>query len=191
MNSVLAKFLDKTSSIRVRLLAAFALASAMTLISAVVGISGFNSANSAVEQIADQAIPEIQAVDALSEDSQALSEALKAFSLSPTVLARQENYARVVEFRDHLTQELANLQRLTGTDATADLAASVGEMSELVESMNDVVDRRLQIRDQRYDATASARTARTNFAASVRTPSIPAMKRISRACFAPCWPPTR
>ncbi|WP_138511893.1 methyl-accepting chemotaxis protein [Maricaulis alexandrii] len=169
MNSVLAKFLDKTSSIRVRLLAAFGLASAMTLISAVVGISGFNSANNAVEQIAEQAIPEIQAVDALSEDSQGLSEALNAFSLSPTVLARQANYDRVVELRNNLTNDLETLQRLSNVEETAELAASVEEMSELVESMNDVVDRRLQIRDQRYDATAAARTARTNFAASVES----------------------
>ena len=100
MNSVFAKFLGKTSSIRVRLLAAFGLTSAMTLIAAVVGVTGFNSANYAVQQIAERAIPETQAVDSLSEDSQALSEALSSFALSPTVDARLANYNRVVDYRE-------------------------------------------------------------------------------------------
>ncbi len=167
MNSVLAKFLDKTTSIRVRLLAAFGLASAMTLIAAVVGVTGFNSANSAVEQIAEQSIPEIQAVDALSEASQGLSESLGTFALSPTVQARQDSYARVDAFRDELQSGLDVLRSLSGTEETAALAASVAELNDLVDSMNEVVERRLQIRDQRYSATNDARSARTEFAASV------------------------
>ncbi|WP_300542093.1 methyl-accepting chemotaxis protein [Maricaulis sp.] len=167
MNSVLAKVLDKTTSIRVRLLAAFALTSAMTLIAAIVGVTGFNSANNAVQQIAEQAIPETQAVDSLSEDSQALSEALAGFALSPTVQARQDNYDRVVEFRDSLVSELETLRGLSGTEETQALASSVADLSELVVSMNEVVDRRLQIRDQRYAVTGDARSARAEFAASV------------------------
>ena len=167
MKSVFAKFLDKTTSIRVRLLAAFGLTSAMTLIAAVVGVTGFNSANYAVEQIAERAIPETQAVDSLSEDSQALSEALSSFALSPTVDARLANYNRVTEYRGELTSELERLQDIGGEEATAELAAAVADMSELVESMNEVVDRRLQIRDQRYAVTAQARTSRAEFASSV------------------------
>jgi len=169
MNSVFAKFLDKTSSIRVRLLAAFGLTSAMTLIAAVVGVTGFNSANYAVEQIAERAIPETQAVDALSEDSQALSEALASFALSPTVNARLDNYNRVTEYREQLTHELERIQEIGGQEETANLAAAVADLSELVESMNEVVDRRLQIRDQRYDVTAEARTSRAEFASSVES----------------------
>ncbi len=167
MNSVFANLLDKTSSIRVRLLAAFGLTSAMTLIAAVVGVTGFNSANYAVQQIAERAIPETQAVDSLSEDSQALSEALSSFALSPTVDARLANYNRVVDYREQLTAELEDLQAIGGEAETAALARAVADLSDLVESMNEVVDRRLQIRDERYDATAQARTARAQFAASV------------------------
>jgi methyl-accepting chemotaxis protein len=169
MNSVFAKFLDKTTSIRVRLLAAFGLTSAMTLIAAVVGVTGFNSANYAVEQIAERAIPETQAVDALSEDSQALSEALASFALSPTVNARLDNYNRVSEYRAELSAELERIQEIGGQQETANLAAAVADLSELVESMNEVVDRRLQIRDQRYDVTAEARTSRAEFASSVES----------------------
>ena len=169
MNSVFAKFLDKTTSIRVRLLAAFGLTSAMTLIAAVVGVTGFNSANYAVEQIAERAIPETQAVDALSEDSLALSEALASFALSPTVNARLDNYNRVTEYRAELSRELERIQEIGGEEETANLAAAVADLSELVESMNEVVDRRLQIRDQRYDVTAEARTSRSEFASSVES----------------------
>jgi len=169
MNSVFAKFLDKTTSIRVRLLAAFGLTSAMTLIAAVVGVTGFNSANYAVEQIAERAIPETQAVDALSEDSQALSEALASFALSPTVNARLDNYNRVSEYRAELSAELDRIQEIGGEAETANLAEAVTDLSELVESMNEVVDRRLQIRDQRYDVTAEARTSRAEFASSVES----------------------
>mgnify|MGYP000447852710 CR=1 FL=1 len=167
MNSVFAKFFDKTTSIRVRLLAAFGLTSVMTLIAAVVGVTGFNSANYAVEQIAERAIPETQAVDSLSEDSQALSEALSGFALSPTVEARLDNYNRVADYRDSLVRELDRLRGIAGADETAPLADAVTDLSALVESMNEVVERRLQIRDQRYDATADARSARAEFASSV------------------------
>ena len=167
MNSVFAKFFDKTTSIRVRLLAAFGLTSAMTLIAAVVGVTGFNSTNYALEQIAERAIPETQAVDSLSEDSQALSEALSGFALSPTVEARLDNYTRVVEYRDSLIRDLDHLRSIAGADETAPLAEAVNDLSALVESMNEVVERRLEIRDQRYDATAEARTARAAFASSV------------------------
>lgn len=167
MKSVFAKFLDKTTSIRVRLLAAFGLTSAMTLIAAIVGVTGFNSANYAVEQIANRAIPETQAVDSLSEDSQALSEALAGFALSPTLEARQANYNRVSEYRDRLGNDLDRLRDVAGNEDTGQLAEAVDDMSELVESMNEVVGRRLQIRDQRYDVTAQARTSRAEFASSV------------------------
>ena len=167
MNSVFAKFFDKTTSIRVRLLAAFGLTSAMTLIAAVVGVTGFNSTNYALEQIAERAIPETQAVDSLSEDSQALSEALSGFALSPTVEARLDNYTRVVEYRDSLIRDLDHLRSIAGADETAPLAEAVNDLSALAESMNEVVERRLEIRDQRYDATAEARTARAAFASSV------------------------
>ena len=167
MNSVLARFFDKTTSIRVRLLAAFGLTSAMTLIAAVVGVTGFNSANFAVQQIAERAIPETQAVDSLSEDSKTLSEALAGFALSPTVEARLANYNRVVEYRDSLVSELDTLRQLSGAAETDTLAASVTELSELVESMNELVDRRLQIRDERWFATSEAREARAALASSV------------------------
>ena len=167
MNSVLAKVLDKTSSIRVRLLSAFALTAFMTLVATIVGVTGFNSANNAVQQIAEQSIPETMAVDALSEQSVALSESLAAFGGSQTVIAREMNYERVVEFRDGLQSELERLQSLSGTAETAELAAAVSELSEMVEEMNAVVDRRLQIRDTRRDVTNEARVARTALAGSV------------------------
>ena len=81
--------------------------------------------------------------------------------------ARQDNYARVDAFRDELQSGLDVLRSLSGTEETAALAASVAELNDLVDSMNEVVERRLQIRDQRYSATNDARSARTEFAASV------------------------
>lgn len=167
MKSAFAKFLDKTTSIRVRLLAAFGLTSAMTLIAAVVGVTGFNSANHAVQQLAERAIPETQAVDALSEDSQALSEALSSFALSPTLEARVTNYDRVTGYREILIEELDTLQQIATSGETDAIAEAVTELSELVESMNAVVERRLQIRDRRYAVTADARAARAAFATSV------------------------
>jgi len=167
MNSVLGNFLSKTTSIRVRLLAAFALTSVMTLIAAIVGVTGFNSANYAVEQIADRAIPETQAVDALSEYSVGLSEALSVFAASTTVEARLENYNRVVGYRDSLGEELQQLEALSGVGETAALRTAVADLNELVESMNEVVERRLQIRDRRWAATNDARNARASLSSSV------------------------
>ena len=112
MNSVLGNILSKTTSIRVRLLAAFALTSVMTLVAAIVGVTGFNSANYAVEQIADRAIPETQSVDALSEQSVGLSEALSVFAASTTVEARLDYYNRVVGYRNSLDEELRQLEAL-------------------------------------------------------------------------------
>ncbi|MHA6289381.1 methyl-accepting chemotaxis protein [Maricaulis sp. CAU 1757] len=169
MNSVLAKLFDKTTSIRVRLLAAFGLTSAMTLIAAIVGVTGFNSANNAVGQIADRAIPETQVVDALSEHSVGVSEALAAFALSPTVEDRLENYNRVVGYRDSLEAQLVQLQSISGAAGTESLAAAVADINELVESMNELVEQRLQIRDRRWFATSEAREARTALAASVES----------------------
>ncbi|WP_323762386.1 methyl-accepting chemotaxis protein [Maricaulis sp.] len=167
MNSVLETFLSKTTSIRVRLLAAFALTSVMTLIAAIVGVTGFNSANYAVEQIADRAIPETQAVDALSEYSVGLSEALSVFAASTTVEARLENYNRVVGYRDSLGEELQQLEALSGVGETTALRTAVADLNELVESMNEVVERRLQIRDRRWAATNDARNARAALSSSV------------------------
>ncbi|WP_291843129.1 methyl-accepting chemotaxis protein [Maricaulis sp.] len=167
MNSVLGNFLSKTTSIRVRLLAAFGLTSVMTLVAAIVGVTGFNSANHAVEQIANRAIPETQYIDALSENSVGLSEALGVFAASTSVEARLENYNRVVGYRDGLVRDLAGLETLSGIGETASLRAAAADLNELVESMNEVVERRLQIRDRRWYVTSQAREARTDLADSV------------------------
>lgn len=167
MNALIANFLDKTSSVRVRLLAAFGLSAAMTLIAAGVGVFGFNSANSAVEQIADRAIPETQAISSLSEASQRLAETLPAFALSPTVEARLENYAHVTDLRDTLRSELAVLQSLSGTQETATLATSVDDLVTVADGMNEVVEQRLQIRDRRNFETSRATTTRAEFGASI------------------------
>ena len=169
MNSVLANIINKTSSIRVRLLAAFGLTSMMTLVAAIVGVTGFNSTNYAVEQITDRAIPETQIVDALSEDSVGLSEALAVFAGSTSVEARLENYNRVVTYRESLGSDLQGLQALAGNGATGALRSAVADLNELVESMNEVVERRLQIRDRRWRATSQAREARTDLAESVES----------------------
>lgn len=167
MNAFIANLLDKTSSVRVRLLAAFGLSAAMTLIAAGVGVFGFNSANSAVEQIAERAIPETQAIGQLSEASQRLAESLPAFALSPTVESRLENYAHVTNLRDRLQAELAVLQSLSGNQETATLAASVDELVTAADGMNDVVEQRLQIRDRRNYETSRATTTRAGFASSI------------------------
>ena len=167
MNALIANFLDKTSSVRVRLLAAFGLSAAMTLIAAGVGVFGFNSANSAVEQIADRAIPETQAISSLSEASQRLAETLPAFALSPTVEARLENYAHVTDLRDTLRSELAVLQSLSGTQETATLATSVDDLVTVADGMNEVVEQRLQIRDRRNFETSRATTTRAEFGVSI------------------------
>jgi len=169
MNSVLANIINKTSSIRVRLLAAFGLTSMMTLVAAIVGVTGFNSTNYAVEQITDRAIPETQIVDALSEDSVGLSEALAVFAGSTSVEARLENYNRVVTYRESLGSDLQGLQALAGNGATGALRSAVADLNELVESMNEVVERRLQIRDRRWRVTSQAREARTDLAESVES----------------------
>ncbi len=167
MNSVFAKFLDKTSSIRFRLLAAFGLTSVMTLIAAIVGVTGFNSANQAVEQIANRAIPETHSVDALSEDSVGLAEGLGVFAASSTVEARQENYERVLTYRAALERELDDLEAISGPAATAEIETTVDHLSELVEEMNEVVERRLQLRDRRWSVTNQAGEAREALAAGV------------------------
>jgi methyl-accepting chemotaxis protein len=167
MNSVLANFLEKTTSIRVRLLAAFGLTTVMTLVAAIVGVTGFNSANSAVEAIANRAIPETQLVDAISEESVGLSETLIVFAGSTSIEARLENYNRVASYRDALVRDLAALQALAGDAETAALREAATDLNELVESMNEVVERRLQIRDRRGSVTGEARDARADLAASV------------------------
>lgn len=167
MNSVFASLIEKTSSIRVRLLAAFGVSAAMTLIAAGVGVFGFNSANSAVQEIAEQSIPETLAVDALSEASQALGEAMSAFALSPTVEARLANYARVGELRDTLNTDLDELRRLSGEQAVASLASAAAALTDKVSQMNDVVDERLQIRDRRNYTTQMASRARQSLSGEI------------------------
>lgn len=167
MNSVLAKFLEKTSSIRVRLLAAFGLTSLMTLIAAVVGVTGFNSTATSVRAIADEAIPQTIAVDALSEGSRTLSATLEGFAGSSTVEDRLAYYNRVTELNAMLDRDLEQLRSLTSQQQTATLAADVAALSAQVEAMNDVVERRLRIRDQRWYVTSQARATRTSFADSV------------------------
>lgn len=167
MNAFIANFLEKTSSVRVRLLAAFGLSAAMTLIAAGVGVFGFNSANSAVQQIGERAIPETLAVASVSEASQRLAETLPAFALSPTVESRLENYAHVGELRDSLQSQLAVLQSLSGARETATLAASVEELVTVADGMNEVVEQRLQIRDRRNYETSRATATRAAFASSI------------------------
>ena len=113
MNAVLAGLGEKTSSVKFRLLAAFALSSVMTLVAAVVGVTGFNSTNLAVSQITSRAIPETLAVDALSEDSQGLSAVLQELALSSTSEVRGENFQRAIELRDHLSPQLDALRVLS------------------------------------------------------------------------------
>jgi len=167
MKSFFATFFEKTSSIRVRLLAAFGVSAAMTLIAAGVGVFGFNSANSAVQQIAEQSIPEMGAVGALAEDSAALGEGMATFALSPTVEARLENYARVTQLRDALNADLQQLRQLSGNGATQDLSESVEALAGLVDRMNEVVGERLSIRDRRWNTVTQARQARTSLTTAV------------------------
>ena len=169
MNSVIAQIIEKTSSIRFRLLAAFGLTSAFTLIAAIVGVTGFNSANSAVQQISERAIPETMAVDAVSEHSRAMSEALPAFALSPTVERQMVSFTGVTEIRGSLQEELLNLQALSGTSETGEMATSVTEMSTMVDNMNDVVTQRLQISTRLSNAINNANATRANLADGVES----------------------
>lgn len=162
MNSVLAGISERTSSVKFRLLAAFALSTAMTLVAAIVGVTGFNSTNSAVEQITSRAIPETLAVDALSESSQGVSASLQELALSPTLASRLENYERAAGFRDALTPELERLRVLSSEAEVASLSGSVSELTSRVEGMNEVVGQRLSIRNQRRDTTNQARQSRVS-----------------------------
>ena len=167
MNAVLAGLGEKTSSVKFRLLAAFALSSVMTLVAAVVGVTGFNSTNAAVGQITSRAIPETLAVDGLSESSQGVSATLQELALSSTLAAQRENFERVAERRDELAPQLSALQALSSDAEIATLTAAASALSGMVEGMNDVVERRLSIRNQRRDATNLARESRVSLASGI------------------------
>ena len=167
MNSVLAGLVEKTSSVKFRLLAAFALSSAMTLVAAIVGVTGFNSTNSAVGQITTRAIPETLAVDALSESSQGVSATLQQLALAPTAEFRTDTYGRAAAYRDRLTPELGRLRALSSDAEVATLSAAAADLSGMVEGMNDVVDRRLTIRNERRDTTNQARQSRAGLASGI------------------------
>lgn len=167
MNSVLAGLAEKTSSVKFRLLAAFALSSAMTLVAAIVGVTGFNSTNSAVGQITSRAIPETLAVDALSESSQGVSAVLQELALSPTALVRVENYNRAVTLRDGMAPQLEALRVLSSEAEISTLTGAVSELSGMVEGMNTVVDQRLSVRNLRRDTTNQARQTRVMLASSI------------------------
>ena len=169
MNSLLAGLGEKTSSVKFRLLAAFALSSVMTLVAAVVGVTGFNSTNQAVSQITSRAIPETLAVDALSEASQGLSAVLQELALSSTSGARVENFERAVELRDELSPQLVALRTLSDGGELTILNDAVAELSGMVEGMNTSVDRRLTVRNQRRDTTNLARQGRVSLASSIET----------------------
>ena len=160
MNSVLASILDKTSSVRVRLLAAFGLTSVMTLIAAIVGVTGFNSANSAVKELTERAIPETIAVDALSENSRTMAASLDALSMSPTVTSREERFSVVASLRMTLGEEVVDLQRLSGEAETGPLASAVSSLSDMVDQINDVVQQRLEYRDRISSVLLEANIAR-------------------------------
>jgi len=162
MNSVLAKFLDKTSSVRVRLLAAFGLTSVMTLIAAIVGVTGFNSTNSAVQELTERAIPETIAVDALSENSRTMAASLDALSMSPTVESRLERFAEVASLRLELSEEVADLRRLSGEAETQPLTIAVSALAEMVDQTNDVVQQRLQVRDRIQSTLIAANNSRAS-----------------------------
>lgn len=167
MNSVLAGLGEKTSSVKFRLLAAFALSSVMTLVAAVVGVTGFNSTNLAVSQITSRAIPETLAVDALSEVSQGLSAVLQELALSSTSEVRAENFERAVELRDDMSPQLVALRILSDGGELTTLDDAVAELSGMVEGMNSAVDQRLTVRDQRRDTTNLARQGRTSLAGGI------------------------
>jgi len=167
MNAVLAGLGEKTSSVKFRLLAAFALSSVMTLVAAIVGVTGFNSTNAAVGQITSRAIPETLAVDALSESSQGISATLQELALSSTLAAQRENFERVAERRDELAPQLGALRALSSDAEIATLSAAASELSGMVEGMNDVVERRLSIRNQRRDTTNLARESRVSLASGI------------------------
>jgi methyl-accepting chemotaxis protein len=162
MNSVLATFLDKTSSVRVRLLAAFGLTSVMTLIAAIVGVTGFNSTNSAVQELTERAIPETIAVDALSENSRTMAASLDALSMSPTVESRLERFAEVAALRLTLSEEVSDLRRLSGEAETEPLNIAVSALAEMVDQTNDVVQQRLQVRDRIQSSLISANDTRAS-----------------------------
>jgi methyl-accepting chemotaxis protein len=167
MNSVLAGFAEKTSTVRFRLLAAFALASAMTLIAAAVGVTGFNSTNFAVQQITTQAIPETLAVDELSEESLGLSGSLQQLALATTAEAQEEGYGRAIELEASLGEALHRLESISEPGAIATLTTAVSELSSLVEQMNTVVERRHNTQDSRRTATNQARLTRASLASNI------------------------
>ncbi|WP_417468695.1 methyl-accepting chemotaxis protein [Maricaulis sp.] len=169
MNSVIAGLAEKTASVKFRLLAAFALSSAMTLVAAIVGVTGFNSTNSAVAQITSRAIPETLAVDSLSEASQGLSSVLQELALSSTSEARIENFERAVELRDDLSPQLVALRILSDGGELTTLNDAAADLSGMVEGMNSAVDQRLTVRNQRRDTTSLARQGRASLASSIET----------------------
>lgn len=170
MNAVLAKILQNTTSIRFRLLAAFGLTSLMTLIAALVGVTGFNSTNEAVQTIAQRSIPETVAVDAVSEASTGLYQGLGTLALANTVEGRLDSYERVTVYRDNLNAALAELTAVRGSDTrTAELETAAAELAALVDRQNDVVDTRLDLRDRSRYRMSLAQTARADLTAGIET----------------------
>jgi methyl-accepting chemotaxis protein len=159
--------MSNTKSVRFRLLAAFGLAAAMTLIATVVGVTGFNSVNTATVAIGEEAIPELKAIDRVSENSVGLRGELAAFSRSNTVEDRVSAYDRAQELDSALQEGLSELEDRVGADAVAPLRAASGELTSTIDAMNEAVTLRLQNRDRFNYAIHQAREARTTLTDSV------------------------
>ena len=167
MNAMLQSFLSKTTSIRIRLLAAFGLAAAMTLIATIVGVTGFGSARSATEVIGENAIPELTAIDTLSEESATLSAELGAFALSDTLQARIETFERVNDLTTEIDAQLVALREMAGQEAVAPLADAAATLSATVQDMNASVTARLENRDRVAAALSQTMAARQALSESV------------------------
>ena len=167
MTGFVQTIMSNTKSVRIRLLSAFGLAAAMTLIAAIVGVTGFNSVNTATVAIGEQAIPELKAIDRVSENSVGLRGELAAFSRSNTVEDRVSAYERAQELNTSLEAGLSELEDRVGADAVAPLSAASAELSSTIVAMNEAVTLRLQNRDRFNDAINQAREARSALSETV------------------------
>lgn len=153
--------------IRFRLPAAFGLAGVVVLVVSAVSMLALSSSSGSLKTVANETLPALDYSGDLAENARALAGETKSLAKVDTDSERTSDRAEIQTMLDSVQNDLTELRKSINGEEIELVAAAADEMTTKVNSLNEMVQRRIVTETALTAAMRNAQQYRTNVVSSV------------------------
>jgi len=155
-------------SVRIRLLGAFGVVAAMTVLAAVVAFVAFGSVRGAFGEVVDTALPRVTAADSLNAASSAITGELAAFARARDDIDMTTSQTRLANLTEEARANIAALQSAgLSESAIEELTLAVDDLAAAVDDAEAAARMKLAAQDARITTLRAALAERAEAAAAL------------------------